>query len=75
MEDSGGQIGWAWGWSGMSWWSVVARSVIDGDGQISQGIGEPGGARPAVDCQYRSLTCTRRCMVGNRRRNKRNLSL
>ena len=34
MEDSGGQIGWVWGWSGVGWWSVVARSAIGGGGQI-----------------------------------------
>ena len=27
MEDNGGQIGWVWGWSGVGWWSVAARSV------------------------------------------------
>nr|POE48254.1 hypothetical protein CFP56_63588 [Quercus suber] len=27
MEDGGGQIGWFWGWSGVGWWSVAARSV------------------------------------------------
>ena len=27
MEDGGGQIGWVWGWSGVGWWSVAARSV------------------------------------------------
>ena len=25
--DGGGQIGWVWGWSGVGWWSVAARSV------------------------------------------------
>ena len=25
MEDSGGQIGWVWGWSGVGWWLVAAR--------------------------------------------------
>ena len=28
MEDGGDQIGWDWGWSGVGWWSVVARSVM-----------------------------------------------
>ena len=27
MEDGGGQIKWVWGWSGVGWWSMVARSV------------------------------------------------
>ena len=27
MEDGGDQIGWVWGWSGVGWWSVAARSV------------------------------------------------
>ena len=27
MEDGGGQLGWVWGWSGVGWWSVAARSV------------------------------------------------
>ena len=27
MEDGDGQIGWVWGWSGVGWWSVAARSV------------------------------------------------
>ena len=27
MEDGGGQIGWVWGWSGVGWWSVAARSA------------------------------------------------
>ena len=27
MDDSGSQIGWVWGWSGVGWWSVAARSV------------------------------------------------
>ena len=27
MEDGGSQIGWVWGWSGVGWWSVAARSV------------------------------------------------
>ena len=27
MEDGGDQIGWVWGWSGVGWWSVVARST------------------------------------------------
>ena len=49
------------------WWSGLARSVIGGGGQIGQCIGEPGGARPTVDCQDRSSTCTRRCMVSDRR--------
>ena len=30
----GGQIGWVWGWSGMGWWSVVAKSTIGGGSQI-----------------------------------------
>ena len=25
MEDSGSQIGWVWGWSGVGWWSVATR--------------------------------------------------
>ena len=28
MEDGGGQIGWVWGWSGVGWWLVTARSVM-----------------------------------------------
>ena len=59
----GGQIGWVWGWSGVGWWLVAARSAIDGGGQIGQCIGEPSGARPAVGCQDRSSTCTRWCMA------------
>ena len=27
VEDDGGQIGWVWGWSGVGWWLVAARSV------------------------------------------------
>ena len=27
MEDGDGQIGWVWGWSGVGWWSVAARSA------------------------------------------------
>ena len=27
MEDGGGQIGCVWGWSGVGWWSVAARSA------------------------------------------------
>ena len=27
MEDGGGQIGWVWGWSGVGWLSVAARST------------------------------------------------
>ena len=34
-------------------WSMAARSVIGGGGQCD---GEPGGARPAVGCQDRSLS-------------------
>ena len=41
---SGSQIGWVWGWSGVGWWSMAARSVIGGGGQIGQCVGEPGGA-------------------------------
>ena len=29
----GGQIWWVWGWSGVGWWSVAARSAIGGGGQ------------------------------------------
>ena len=47
--------------------AVAARSVIGGGGQIGQCDGELGGAQLMVDCQDRSSTCTRRCMVGNRR--------
>ena len=50
MEDGGGQIGWVWGWSGVGWWSVAAKSAISSGGQISQGVREPSGARLAVDC-------------------------
>ena len=34
-------------------------------------VGEPGGARPIVGCQDRSLTCTRRCMAGDQRGRRR----
>ena len=27
MEDGGGQIEWVWGWSGVGWLSVAARSA------------------------------------------------
>ena len=27
MEDSGGQIEWVWGWSGVNWWSMATRLV------------------------------------------------
>ena len=47
--------------------AAVAKSAISGGSQIGQCVGEPGGARPAVDCQDWSLTCTRRCMAVNRR--------
>ena len=67
MEDGGGQIGCVWGWSGVGWWSVVAKSAIGGGSQISQGVGEPSGARLAVDCQDQSSTCTHQCMAGYRR--------
>ena len=32
--DGGGsdQIGWVWGWNGVGWWSVEARSAIGGGG-------------------------------------------
>ena len=48
-----GQIGWVWGWSGVGWWSVEAKSAIGGGGQC---VGEPGGARPTDGCQDRSLS-------------------
>ena len=67
MEDGGGQIRWVWGWNGVAWWSVVARLVIGGGGQIGQCVGELGGAWPTVGCQDRSTTCTRRCMAGDQR--------
>ena len=53
--DGGGnsQIGWVWGWNGVGWWSVAARSAISGGGQC---IGEPSGAWPAIGCQDRSLS-------------------
>lgn len=28
IEDGGNQIGWVWGWSGVGWWSMVAKSVM-----------------------------------------------
>ena len=34
---------------------------------IERCVGEPGGARPAVGCQDRSSTCTRRCMASDQR--------
>ena len=43
----GGQIGWVWGWSGVGWRSMAARSTIGGG---SQCVGEPGGALPTVGC-------------------------
>ena len=47
------------------------RSVLGGDDENEmQGSDLDGGdvgAQPAVDCQDRSLTCTRRCMAGNQR--------
>ena len=49
----------------MGWWSVAARLAISGGGQIGQCIGKIGGAQPAVSCQDRSSTCTRRCMAGD----------
>ena len=27
MEDSGSQIEWVWGWSGVGWWSVATKST------------------------------------------------
>ena len=45
----------------------MARLAISGGSQIGQCVGEPGGARPAVDCQDWSLTCTRRCMAGDQK--------
>ena len=27
MEDGGGHIGWVWGWSGVGWLSVAAKSA------------------------------------------------
>ena len=30
--------------------AAVAKSAISGGSQIGQCVGEPGGARPAVDC-------------------------
>ena len=27
MEDGGGHIGWVWGWSGVGWWSMAAKSA------------------------------------------------
>ena len=47
------------------------RLVLGGDDENEmQGFGLDGGdvgAQPAIGCQDRSLTCTRRCMVGNQR--------
>ena len=47
------------------------RSVLGGDDenemQGSNLDGSDVGAQPAVCCQDRSLTCTRRCMAGNQR--------
>ena len=36
MDGGGGdgQIEWVWGWSGVGWWLVAARSAIGGGGQI-----------------------------------------
>ena len=48
------QVGLGVEWSGL---------VIGG----GQGVGEPGGAQPAVGCQDQSSTCTRRCMTSDRR--------
>ena len=38
----GGQIGWVWEWSGVGWWSMTAKLVIGGGGQIGQCVGEVG---------------------------------
>ena len=32
MEDGSGHIRWVWGWSGVGWWSVAAKSAIGGGG-------------------------------------------
>ena len=40
MEDGGDQIGWVWGWSGVGWWSVAARSTT-----LSNRENKIGGSR------------------------------
>ena len=38
MEDSGGQIGWVWGWSGVGWWSVATRLTTLNKRQNKNGL-------------------------------------
>ena len=34
----GGQIGWVWGWSGVGWWSVAARSANALESLVEHGL-------------------------------------
>ena len=39
MDGGGGsQIGWVWGWSGVGWWSVAARSANALESSVEHGL-------------------------------------
>ena len=39
MDGGGGsQIGWVWGWSGVGWWSVAAKSTNALESLVEHGL-------------------------------------